>query len=485
MANPADSALPPPTGPTSVRPNDADVLQWGTRGLTALLILGIGASLLLAWYDPILAVLAPAGVLAIVLLVWLARHPYHNLGVALFGFTFAVISDQGVNPAEILYGVYLLFFFATWYARYLLPQHQAIYTLEDRIVALLLTIGLVAGIALGLIFGSPLSEMRGAVQGYLMLAFYFPIRDLCRRYERGPEVVLVVTAWLGLFVAASIFINFREVLVQATVDWQVADARPGYNALQLTSGALLGLIILVSLRGWTLRFAAFGLFTTCLSALILIKYRGFWVAFAFGAAVTFLLLQRTERRRLLAYAAVGVVMLAIVTTTLFGNLATLLFSGTIERFATLQTALTQDISLLNRFHEATAALEYIFVNPILGYGFGTRYSYYSWIYLATYRAQLIHIGYVEIWFRLGLFGMIGIFLLWGRALWSGWKIHKSTVPRLHRIAGLLSAVGLSAMIFSVFTESPWFQMNQMFGFTMLTAVAIGLRQRYADRLNSR
>lgn len=480
MASPAD-----PTPAPLAQLSDANVLRWGSRGLAAFLVFGVAASLLLASQAPLYALLVPASVVAVGLLVWLARRPYYNLYVALFGFALVVISDPGVGPAEVLYGVYLLFFFAMWYARYLLPEHRTLHTAEDRIVALLLTVGLAGGVVVGLLFGTPPGEMRGAIQGFLMLAFYFPIKDLCAHHRRGPEIMLAAVAWLGLYVTAVIFLNFREVLVHATVDWHVADARPGYNALQLMLGALLGLILLVSLRRRAQRLTAFVLFTACLAALVLIKYRGFWVAFAFGAGVVFLLLQRGERRRLVVYAVTGFAALIFVTTAFFGEIATLLFSGTLERFATLQTAFTKDVSLLNRLHEASAALDYIRVNPLLGYGFGTRYTYYSWVYLATYHAQLIHIGYVEIWFRLGLFGMLGVFFVWIRSAWWGWRVSRTSAPQLHQMTGLLTAAGLAAMIFSVFTESPWFQMNQMFGFTMLIAMASGLRQRYADRLSLR
>jgi O-antigen ligase len=173
-----------------------------------------------------------------------------------------------------------------------------------------------------------------------------------------------------------------------------------------------------------------------------------------------------------------VALLAGAAFFLFADAAALLLEGFVNRLVTLRTAATDDISLVNRFVEASAAWEKIQVNPLLGYGFGTQYTYFSLISFGTFMPSHVHNGYVGLWYKLGLWAIVAVALVWMRSAWWGLRVYRFRAPELHRLMGLVTVVSLLAMVPSVSTESPWFQVNQMFTFAVLAGAASGLRQRH-------
>ena len=475
----------PPAPSAATGPSPEQVWLWGRTALVAALVAALGMTLATAWWVQEWVLALPAVVVAVPALVWVYRRPTLNFVLVVAGFVFIARSEDGLQFQEVLYGLYYISFLVGWYGQRLLYGERIVFTRTDRVVAFLLPAGLVSGIVLGALFGAAVGDIRGDALGFGMLAFYFPAKEYCRTQRYGPEVLVALTAWVGLYVAVGNFLLFREILLAATQAWEVADARPGYNALQLMVPSLGALALLISVRGttmraWAMRAGLLGVFGLCFSALILIKYRGFWVGFAFGVALLFLFLRGRSRWRLVQLIGVGGGTVVALAFVFFGDLATLIFSGTLDRLATLSDAATSDVSLINRFVESRAIWEKIRVNPVLGYGFGVEYDYFTLIHLGTMVRFHVHNGYVGLWYKLGAWGTVLGFAYLGLAAWAGLRAYWSrTLPTLHGVYALVAAVSLLALAPTIGSENPFFAQDQMFTIALMAALAVGLRQRYA------
>jgi O-antigen ligase len=215
--------------------------------------------------------------------------------------------------------------------------------------------------------------------------------------------------------------------------------------------------------------------------LIITKARGYWIDAAFGIFILMLIIERHHKLRLSALISIGPIVAFALITLAFGNLGFLLIEGVIDRFSTLETAAVTDISLVNRFNEAAHVWDKIQRNPFLGYGLGAEFSFYNWIYRSTLTGTFIHNGYVALWFKLGLPGLLLMIIFWWSTALKGYMIYaQGSCPDKYRMIALAASVSLISIFPSVNTSSPFFMDDQMLSMTILAGLCTGLYERVRE-----
>jgi len=173
--------------------------------------------------------------------------------------------------------------------------------------------------------------------------------------------------------------------------------------------------------------------------------------------------------------AAGIFTLAYVV---LGEYLLLVLSGLLDRFLTLETAVTKDISLINRFLEAQGVWEHIKVNPILGYGMGVPYRFFNITYLYSEEKTFVHNGYVALWFKFGIWGTgMMLFLMvrfWMMSFGTWWKKLAAPVPA---IVSLAATGAISALAVTATTANPFYQNDLMFMYAALWGIVGGIRAR--------
>ncbi len=477
LAAPSPEPLPNP--PPSPPPFEA-AWRAGQAALWVSLGGGLALSLAVAGAAPEQAWLVPAGVLIVgvagAVAVVLPRRPIASFVVVLGGFTFAVNSDTGLQPGELVYGLYLYTYLAVWYGSRLARGERIVRTPADWALALLLVGGGVLGSVTAVVFGASFGTFRGDLTAFLVLGLYFPVKDACFRFHRGPEITFGVLLGIGAFLGIQNFLGFREIIATATVAWQVADARFAATETISMVSVLGTLTILLFAERWWHRVGLLGLLLFLIGSLILTKGRTFWIAALLGAGLLLLLLRGRYRLRLVSLVGVGATALVVLVMLFFGRLAELILSGAASRFAMIGGA-TTDVSLLSRIVEWKAVWEYIQVNPLLGYGFGTNYKYFDMLAEATLVKWFIHNGYLAAWFKLGVFGLAALVAFWLLALHEAYSASRSLGGR-HRAFALTALIGLVALALAANMAIFFLVMDQVFVFTALSGLAGGLHQRY-------
>lgn len=453
-------------------------MDWGMRALVATLASILFALLGLAWYAPEALPFVPIALVGLCAVAVLSRYPFANLGVVLASFVFAVNSDVGLQVSEVLYGLYLYAYIVLWYVRRLLRGERILFNATDRAALLFIVGGTLLGTAMALVFGASLSDLRSDLTAFLVLALYFPVKEACRCAPRGPDLIVYAMIGLGIFLGIQNIVVFRSIISSATLAWQVADARFAATEALIMIGSSGVLFLLLDANRWHHRLGLLALLLFMLASLILTKGRTFWMAFAFGTVLSLLFLGGRQRFRLIFLTTVGSAVLVLITVTFFGQLADLVFSGTLKRLATLQGASSQDHSLIARFVEWNALWDFIVRNPILGHGFGTTYRFYDIIDVGTVDRTFTHNGYLGAWFKLGIFGLLVLLFLWVRGIWDAIVVYRAgTLSERHRTYALLSIVSLAALALAANASIFFIYMNQLFPFALLTGMASGLRQR--------
>jgi O-antigen ligase len=467
----------------SPAPSAAGVLRAGQVMLWAGLVATIGLTLAVAWTAPERVWVIPVALAGLVATWTLLRDPVLGTYAAVGLVVMALNKEAGLQPNQVAYGLFIYAFLGLWYLRRVVAGVPFIRNDLDRAVALLLFAGLPLAVVLGIAFGAPLYSVRGETISFSMLAFYFPVKEACRSARRGPEILAGLVLFIGLFVAVRNLLGFQDVVATATQAWQVADARLGaagaLHEMPLLFGALTALVLLLYVRPVHLR-AALGLaFVLCVAALIMTRSRAYYVDLIFGVGVLLLLVRGRQRWQLLTLVFGGGALLIGMLFAFFGPLAELIVDGTLLRLSTLGSAATTDLSLINRFHESEAVMAKARLSPILGWGLGAEFTHFDILSRTTTTWEFIHNGYVALWFKLGLWGLVLVMGIWAASAWQGVRVHGlADIPVLHRAVALAAAVALISIIPSASTSSPFFTREMLQSMVIQIAIAAGLYQRY-------
>lgn len=459
------------TASPSPRLAPAAVIGAGAVSVAAVLA-AVAAGSVLSW--------ALAGAVVVALAVALVQpSPLARLVGVLALQAFQMGGEEGLSAGEVAAGLALVAYLAHWYTAAWLSGRRVVTSLFDVAAVAWGTVGLVAGVVLGLFFGADPSDFRADVLAALPFLLYLPVKDVCAREPRGAVAVGAVLVGLALFASVQSVLLLRETIETATQAWEIADARPITNETAILSGLLVCFAALLTAREARWRLVLLGLVGVLTGGLLLSKSRGFWVAAVLGVVVLGVVARPAERRRLAAAALLGATAVTVVALALFADQVALLLSGSLNRLTSLATA-GQDVSLLNRFVETQGAWERIRVNPVLGYGWGVQVTYYSLLTDGTVRWAFLHNGYVALWFKTGLWGLALMMTVWVgafvRAAFAGRGSALSTPNRACAYGAMASVAALSL---TALTSNPFATLDLMLIVVLNVALAHGLADRAA------
>lgn len=461
------------------------IQHYRRRGDILLYILlagSLGLILYGAWVAGEDIIFAPVVIVGLVLFGVLFTMPRLNLIVVLAGFVTLTDYNRGFQITEVIYGLYFIAFLTHWFvSRVFITKERFVHTHTDRaVLALLFTVTLYMPVAV--VFNGNLYGIFAEWIAFVLLGFYFPVKEEIRSNPRGAYIILCIVGFIGVYIAFRNLLNYRAMLSSATQMWQVARGRIVTNDNLLMVSSLYGLVLFTFARSWKHQIISLGSFALFFSGLILTQSRGYWLAFLVGAGCMFFLIDYQHKKRLILVTLGGVLFLVVIAFVFLQDIFILVTSGLAERLLSLQTATTADISLVNRFRETAAVWEHIRVNPILGHGMGVGYDFFDITNGVTETDAFVHNGYVSLWYKYGLIGLGLVLFFWFRSIWSGIKAFKTRAasPSV-RLAGLFGAITLSAFLLSTITSSPFFLNDTLFAFGLLLGTAEGTYQQTLQR----
>ncbi|MEX0821208.1 MAG: O-antigen ligase family protein, partial [Rhodothermales bacterium] len=304
-------------------------------------------------------------------------------------------------------------------------------------------------------------DMQVAISEWLaitMLAFYFPIKEICiRRGDRFPQKPLLMSlGFIALFIAFRNFWYYKRGLAEAEFLWEIATGRVVMNEHVLLMAALVALTFLLYSRKKLPTVGLLGVFAVLAAGVVIGQSRAVWISFLLGAAVIFFCVDRRKKVQILLLGLLGLAAIIGTGALLFDDFFTVIVAGLADRFFSLQTAVTEDLSLINRFIEMGAAWEHIRLNPIVGHGFGVPIKYYSLVYEWTHEASFIHNGPVGVWYRHGLIGLVLLSVFYIGSILAAFRLVRGeAVTRFDRTLAIAVLAAFAAESLVGNTENPF------------------------------
>jgi O-antigen ligase len=436
------------------------------------------ATLGMAWVVPEALPFLPLVPLAALAFAALTRRPLLHLCVALGGLVLVFDYREGLQLSEVVGTAYYVSYLAGWFLYHVaLERERLLREPVDYAVALLLVF-VTASVGLTLVFGGNLFDALNGWRRFIILAFYFPVKTAIVRDPRALRALLLTFALVVLVVAVRNLFTYYTALQSADALWQIMTNRMRRNERLLMMGFLGALLFLLYYaRTRTGQFLLFLLSVMMLSGVVAGLSRALWVSAALGIAVAFFLVGRADKLRLITFVSAGTGLLILAAMIFLDDFFGLVVEGLSARFATLETATSRDISLINRFYEWRTAWEYIVQNPIVGYGFGVPYRFYSAIYYVTESKTFVHNSYLSLLYRhgligLSLFGFVAI-VTFVRSV----RLALRPTSRLAYAVALACAAAFPALALAATTEDIFFPADGMFSVTFPVAVIAALWER--------
>ena len=464
---------------------DPDVLwRWGRALLASGLVLSLALVLYLAWSAPDVLPFVPLAMLSIAAVWALFRRPLLNLCLVLAGFVLIIDFEAGIQASEIAYGLYYLAFLAWWFVtRFFVYSEPVLRTAEDNALFFFL-VAITLSIPLTMLFGGTMRGVLSEWTALVMLGFYFPVKEACARYRYGVWCIMLVLVWLGVFIAVRNMIYYQELLIATSTAYEAAGRRVMVNDGVLMGVSLFAFTALIFAERWRTRVVISAVFLLFFVGLILTQSRTYWLALLLGVALLFVFAKGRQRRRIVVAGAAGFFGVIAVGFAFFGDFMLLVLDYFAARVASIGTAATEDISLVNRFREADAAWAYVQQNPVLGYGMGVPYRFYDVVHRVIDQDSFVHNQYIMLWFKFGIWGLGLILFFWARAAWRGVQAFRLADLPLHaRMASLAAAVCLMAYLLSALASPPLYLSDTILLFGIFAGLTAGVWRRHEVSLD--
>lgn len=240
---------------------------------------------------------------------------------------------------------------------------------------------------------------------YASILAYYPFRKFISN-EKNRNLFLFTVLFLIILICLRNFINYQQIIIQATMAWELELARAAVNEVLILFGCVITLVLFSYAKELKMRAVWGGLLILFLLGLILTQSRGFWITFVMSTFV-FLFYADTKQRifaiSIISFVLTGVILVVLV---FFYDLLELIIYGFQTRILSLLEA-NQDVSLLERVAESQTVLKLISENPIAGNGLGSQYIRHNILFGNVYKTtHYIHNGYISLWFKYGVLGLI-------------------------------------------------------------------------------
>ncbi|MBI4551830.1 MAG: O-antigen ligase family protein [Candidatus Latescibacteria bacterium] len=355
-------------------------------------------------------------------LIWCFMSPVWGLCLmTALSFLF-LRSTEYITWQEVVYAVLCATVISGWVARRLAAGQSFAVTWIDRVLIWFLLIG-VLSIVPAVLYGNALLKWFREFIPFLMFVPYLVVVTTVRR-TRQVRWLCLSFVLLGLIMGVLNLIEYRTNVVNARYVWELLAGRRALNEpLFFTSlTILMTLVAFEGFRGWR-TVGYFTLILFFIVALAVTFSRGYWVATGVALLVAFPQIPARRRRAAIGY-LVGLTLAGLgLALLLAGPIVVEIASVVAERFGSI-TGATLDISIKQRLAESTAVLRLIAANPVVGYGLGFLFSFYSLI-PAELPTFYVHNVYLYIWLKLGVFGLATFLVFYLSVLVHGYRAYRS------------------------------------------------------------
>lgn len=432
-----------------------------------ILILSILSAYVLLTFTLLYIYIIPAIAIGALIIAILFRNPVYFIYLYFLSFTLFLEDAPGIQLTDVIFFCLTILFVVLYFFPYIVSGRAEVTTNIDKWYVLFIIC-----LGFGFINGLLVSKSRifavSDMTYFIGVWLYFPFKYHFKS-EKFRKTIFAILLIMCFYVLIRNFVNYREIIIQSNLPWQIQVARVPENEIIILTGTVLTLLAFAYHPNKLFKPFFFFLFSLFAAGLILTQSRGYWVTFVIVVLIIIAIGDRSAK----LYVLFGTLFLSLIGILVvyffFGHIFDLVVKAITHRFESIDTISSptrMGPSLLERVYETETIVGKLLHNPIAGYGMGTRYERY-YILFGTYRSMTyIHNGYLAIWFKTGIVGLVAIVAFCLATLKNLWRIFHSVNTYFMKLISLAAFSLLSGMLV-VNVTSP-----QFLGFDSMTLIIL-------------
>ncbi len=234
---------------------------------------------------------------------------------------------------------------------------------------------------------------------YILFLLYFPIREYCKEEKFIKKILIlfsIITAGIAIW---QIYYYYTSI---DNISFAV-DLIKGKSANQhiFTTVIIFGVAFLIYYKKFNIRLLITVTTFMVFIGLIATFSRAYWLALIFNLILMFFFLERKQKLVLLLSSVLLMAMFLGVLYFFFENYFNIVMTVLGERFSSAGD-LTDDPSMMMRFHEFETVFDRIKEHPIGGNGMHSEFKDYDPFSLFSEKDTFIHNAYISLAYRLGV-----------------------------------------------------------------------------------
>ncbi len=463
------------TNPAQLRSHRATPL---TAPSLVPLAAGVAASVLLSLVNPFLALIIPAAGIVVYGLIRIPTDRDYWLAIVLVAPILALNTDPGLSAAEIVSGLLIVLYMGCWYYTRMQSSKRSLMQIPGDGAVWTFILLLPLSLFISFVYGGTPRLAISEVFALSQLGLYFPIKEAWASNAKTRKVIVYSLVGLGVYAAIRNAFELNHKIQSAEYIYQILTGRVVVNDLLLmTATILLGCLAVHSIGRKRLVYVL--MFLGVGAALVFTQSRAYWIGYVVAMSVVFFLEGNKERRDLLFASFLASVALVAAGLLFVPQYFILFVTGLVDRFASIGTAATQDLSLTNRWHETATVWELVKSNPILGHGPGMVYEFFDLTRFSTDVDAFVHNGFLSVWLKYGIWGLLLISYLWLRMIGNGFATvaRKAFQSNFERAGVIAASATLVAILLTNITSNALFNNDSLFVLAVLLGIVGGETQR--------
>jgi O-antigen ligase len=382
----------------------------------------------------------------ILFFLWSLYRPRVWIFTVILLYSIILQRSEGITIWEVLFAAYCFGGIALWL---LLRIQQNIVVIEhsaDRFLVVFLLL-CVLSIVPALLNGADAVRWSRELMIFYAYLLFFPVRQAIVRHKALPWIGLGFLI-LSLSIAVNNFLKYKTAASSAVYLWELLSGRQTANEPLFVTSILIGMALFLFVRSTSARAVILALVSFFALALALTFSRGYWIGLFVGIAVLFVLFKGKERWRLSVALLMLASVAAIVLLVVFRSMGLAILGSMADRLGAKSLSPVLDVSLQSRISETRSVIQTIFTNPILGSGLGVYFKFPDPISKTMYETWYVHNGYLFLWFKVGLAGLMCYLLAYGAMLRDAYKLFKEQQGTFesHLLAGVIAVLAAMSVI---------------------------------------
>ncbi len=380
--------------------------------------------------------------------------------------------SEGISAYELIFSAIFYPGLMAWFLIKWLRNDQIIKGKSELFIFLFLLFGFIS-IIIGNIYESDI--FKGIREWMLFFPYllYFPLRDYIVDVRRLRTILWIVLVIASLIALMSI-VRYYTALGFAQYLFEIWGKRQVMEEPLYMSSVIIGISLLAA--GGKPRWLLFAIIVINIVSLAFTFSRGYWVATAAGIGLILLLSDWKVKRRIVLWGSMILCSIIAVILLVFPNLFNAISEGILLRLTSIGYG---DISFQSRLIESRTVVNLFFQSPIIGYGFGSLYSYYDLISQHHAVTWYIHNGYFFLLFKVGILGSALYFLFYISRTYAVFRrIVTMTNNHIKSLICGLSVIPLVMLLLS-FSSPQFYDRASVLVLTIVWGIAAGLKQQEA------